>query len=335
MGISAMLVIALYFYSTREQQRGGFSRNMVHLREDQSSKIDIPEGSYIAGFSSEHLYIGNAGSQVLLRFSRNLLDCMKIQVFPHGISNVPTRFYVVYPFLFGQETRTRKWFYGLVNSGRFSGTLIENMFLVDAVPIDTSAIVIKTWNAAKTEFVLAKKIEDSIYYHPELLEKQIDGKFCTDGIMALNHERKELIYIYYYRNEFLITDLKLNLIQRFNTIDTISKARITVSPIQSENSLSLSSPARIVNNLFTSSGKTLIVNSLVRGENESTHNFKSHDVFDVYNLDNGKYQFSFYHPHQGNGQKLRGIQLIDHDLFLLYDHSLYTVRLSSPEFDHE
>jgi hypothetical protein len=324
--ISSLFVLVLYFYSARVSYKNGFDRNII-TRLLSGHTIPITQGSYIAGTSSEHLYIGNINSHTLTRLSKDLSTQMTIQIFPQNIHARPTTLTVVYPMLFGREVGTNSWHYGWANSGRFSGIISEKKFLVDAIPIDTNSMLVKTWNKEKTEFVLARKSRDSITYHPELLVKQIDGKFCIDGMMTFNREREELIYVYYYRNEFFTTNSNLNLIQRYHTIDTISKARISVSPIHSEHSLSLSSPARIVNNLFTTSGDILIINSLVKADNESFNDFKSHVVLDAYDLTDGKYILTFYYP-RVKDQKLREIQLIDNVLFLLYESSLYATKVN-------
>jgi hypothetical protein len=43
----------------------------------------------------------------------------------------------------------------------------------------------------------------------ELLEKQVDGVFDTDGQLLRDDITGELVYIYFYRNEFMVMDSNL------------------------------------------------------------------------------------------------------------------------------
>jgi len=65
-----------------------------------------------------------------------------------------------------------------------------------------------------------------VQYAPNLLQKQIDGFFDTDGMMHYDSKLQKLVYIYYYRNQFLVADKNGNLKYRGNTIDTTSKAQL-------------------------------------------------------------------------------------------------------------
>jgi hypothetical protein len=70
-----------------------------------------------------------------------------------------------------------------------------------------------------------------VVLNPDILQKQIDGVFDSDGKLLLNQNFKNLIYIYNYRNEYMIMDEDLELKSRLKTIDTISRARFNVVKI--------------------------------------------------------------------------------------------------------
>jgi len=140
----------------------------------------------------------------------------------------------------------------------------------------------------------------------DLLEKQIDGLFCTDGMLHYDRATSQMIYVYFYRNQFLCMDTSMNLLFRGNTIDTIGHARIKVARIESENSITLAGPPAIVNRRSYACQNRLFVNSSLMGKNEDPDEFNSNSVIDVYDLGKeGKYIMSFYLPdYQGYKMKM-------------------------------
>src|SRR5690606_11231000 len=59
---------------------------------------------------------------------------------------------------------------------------------------------------------------DTLSISNQLLQKQIDGIFDTDGMLRYNSELNRLIYVYYYRNEFITADTNLKLDYHGRTI---------------------------------------------------------------------------------------------------------------------
>jgi hypothetical protein len=62
----------------------------------------------------------------------------------------------------------------------------------------------------------------------------------------------------------------------------------------------LAEPPPIVNKKSTVSEKYLFINSGLKANNEEKELFSEYSVIDVYSVEDGKYQFSFYLPkHRG------------------------------------
>jgi len=146
------------------------------------------------------------------------------------------------------------------------------------------------------ESMLGKLTPDSLRakFHPEILEKQIDGVFCVDGTMRFSKEIDRLVYTYRYRNQFIVMDTNLNVVARINTIDTTSKAKIKIATIKSTNSRTLASPPFVVNNQTSVYKQWLFVNSSLLALNDDPDTFNTTSIIDVYDIVNAKYLFSFY-----------------------------------------
>ncbi len=186
----------------------------------------------------------------------------------------------------------------------------------------------------RSELELGLVYNEKSILNPKILEKQIDGKFCTDGKLLFNRMLSGVIYVYYYRNQWMFVDTTLTLIKRYPTIDTVSHARISVSPIKSEHSESLSSPARITNQFMTTSDSMLLIQSLLKADNENSTIVKNYSAVDVYHLPDGKYIGSFYIPYS-KGDALREFYLMGKILIVRYRKLLVIGRLPEHILDHE
>lgn len=130
--------------------------------------------------------------------------------------------------------------------------------------------------------------------HPDLLQKQVDGMFDVDGKLYYDNYSKHHVYVYTYRNEFIVSDSKLNLIYRSHTIDTVSLAKIKVAYIKSRRVKKLAAPPLVVNKGGAVYENLLFINSNITGRYEDRKMWNQAAVIDVYNLKNKSYVSSFY-----------------------------------------
>jgi len=180
----------------------------------------------------------------------------------------------------------------------------------------------------KKENILAKLTtgSDSLIA-TNILKRQVDGLFCTDGEMVKVPGSSKMIYVYYYRNQFLCTDSNLNLLYKGKTIDTISHAQIKVSKIKSTGQITMAAPPLYVNKRACANEKYLFIQSALRANNETDYMIKDVSMIDVYSIKDGKYQFSFYLP-DFRGFKVRDFKVYGQSLYALYDHYLYKYQLN-------
>ncbi len=136
-----------------------------------------------------------------------------------------------------------------------------------------------------------------------------------------------LIYLYYYRNEFICLDTNLNLLYKGSTIDTISKAQIKIVEIRSEKISTFAERPLIVNRKSCISRGWLFVNSGLKANNEERQSFDQLAVIDLYSLIDGTYQFSFYMPDPIT-KKMRDFIVVEKTLIALYDNYIAAYDLN-------
>src|SRR5690606_493406 len=172
---------------------------------------------------------------------------------------------------------------------------------------------------------------DIITTNNQLLQKQIDGIFDTDGMLRYNPDLNNIIYTYYYRNEFIKTDSDLNLIYKGQTIDTVKHAILKISKTNSGHISTLSEKPLIVNYQSSTSNKYLFIKSDRLGKYEPEIMLQDASIIDVYNLEDYSYEFSFYLYHYKN-EPIKSFQIYNNILIGLSKQYIVLYRLHTPFF---
>ena len=187
---------------------------------------------------------------------------------------------------------------------------ITGTYFVSAAPLTNgTAVVMSSLNGMATLGKLRSGEHPEKVWFPGVLEKQVDGYFCSFGHLLADPKNNRVVYLYRYRNQYLVADTNMNLLYRANTIDTISLAKIKVGKLNG-NTFSMSAPPLTVNlNSCIQDGK-LFVHSNMRAANETRMQFLRNSPIDVYDLNDGSYRYSFYIPNR-YGAKILDFRMLD------------------------
>lgn len=164
-----------------------------------------------------------------------------------------------------------------------------------------------------------------------LLQKQIDGIFCVDGILLYNAFLNSIIYVYYYRNEFIVADTTGRNVTHAHTIDNVTTAHIRVGSWQQANTRvkTLSQPPLKVNARAVTSRNFLFIVSSLTADNDTPEKMNATFPVDVYTLPGGNYVSSFYLPSPYPRRNLVNTDfLVEGDtLFAIFNDRLSTFTL--------
>lgn len=194
---------------------------------------------------------------------------------------------------------------------------------------DSSTYAIRTQSAATKNFTLATLHLNSLSklkMHDRILEKQADGVFDLDGILLRDKAENELIYIYAYRNQFIVMNDEMEIKHRLNTIDTVKNAQIKSVQL-SDGSHKMNQPPLKVNSHSFAYRGLLFNHSALMGKNESKSAWKKADIIDVYRTDEQVYIGSFY-IYRKMGRKLSDLYVVDNSLYVLQDNLLTKYNIS-------
>lgn len=333
--VSSVVVISGVFKNQPQSFLREYPPHPIRERE----KLDLKVNSYyLAGSTENTLYLGSySGPLHLIKINVNQLsDTVHVTLKLPEVRNQKfwtARVYVDSPAFFLYDGVVPALFRGTTEGWTGQSLNIDSIYFREIVPLTGSSFAIKALNGNLSENVLGKVSLWSPYLRirKDILQKQLDGIFCTDGMLRYNRSVNRLVYLYYYRNGFMIMDTSLNVIKRGHTLDTITRARIKVARIESENSWTLASPPYVVNRASRLFGKWLMVNSNLLARNENQKAFDQGAAIDVYDIESGRYKSSFYIYHLDN-ERMNDFILCGNKLIAIYDTKIASFDIETKFF---
>lgn len=333
------IVVVLFAFSERKMRRNnGFVRRYVHQPANELQRFDIKYNSYyIAGITKDSIFLGNISAPLhVLAVNKELRDTVShliklpYQELPYrSITTIveDTVFYTLdgtVPIIFKGSTAD------FIASNSFMG---REQFL-RAKYLSDNHFALRLFNPKTTANILGMNtIGDSTITHvyPNLLEADGDPFFDTDGLLLYNRQLQKIIYVYFYRNEFMVANNDFSLDYIGTTIDTISRAQLDVRTLFSKNQRKLGKNPILVNLWAATYGKFLFIQSDRLGKYESDEIINVASIIDVYDLTEQTYKFSFYLYHLGL-KKLREFEVKNLYFYALIDNYLITYKLEEKNF---
>jgi hypothetical protein len=168
------------------------------------------------------------------------------------------------------------------------------------VILDSMRFAIRTQRGSDRRYSLALldlNQSPKVKLKSDVLQGQIDGVFDVDGSLISNDGATKLVYTYVYRNQFIVMDSTMKIENRFQTIDTTTHAKITITKL-SDGSKKMGAPPFTVNKRSVIAGKFLFNESNLKGQYETSESWRTSSIIDVYNIERQQYIGSFYINHK-------------------------------------
>jgi uncharacterized membrane protein YphA (DoxX/SURF4 family) len=320
-------------YSTSEsamQHNNSFIRNFT-FNPNKVHEMDLYFNSfYLAGATGQKIYLGNTTAPLIVTETDLSLHKSRQSIIKLDKENFAFRslqLQVNESGFYLTDGTVPVIFRGQINQGWKASLLWKGgINFTQARVVDSSFAAVRCFDRDNNFALAGINLQSSgITIKNGLLKSQVDGRFDLDGRLLFDDKTKELVYQHYYKNEFIITDNRLNLISRGKTIDTIHKAQVKVAYVKSrEESKFATPPLTVTHNSCVDNGY-LFVQSGLRGRFENKKMWMQASIIDVYEVSSKRYISSFYVYHE-NGEKLRS--------FLVYRGHLYGLA-GDKLFDYE
>ncbi|MBZ4036695.1 hypothetical protein K6T82_18135 [Flavobacterium sp. 17A] len=335
--ISVATICVLYIYSEHAMHNENpFIRRYVQGTAIKEEEQDIKSNHlYFAGYSGSDILLGdNKAPLHILAYDSVLkpINHFKIKLSRDDFPFRSVQVRIMEPNFYLTDGTVPVIYKG--NISDWKASIVSNTpqipYFSKIEIIDSLSLVYRKRNPTDLDNILGTFHINSDRFDnpaPNLLQKQIDGFFDTDGTMHYDNETKKFVYTYFYRNQFIVTDQYLNLLYRGKTIDTTSHANIKVAFIKETGERKLASTPNIVNNLSAISGNLLFVNSRLMGRYEAVDMWETASIVDIYDLNNGKYLSSIY-LYNVEKSKVNDIIIVGSNLYTIVGHYMHRYKLN-------
>lgn len=326
-----MLVLILYVFADKpNDQKNGFSRQLPAQTATLRKSLELSYPAYyIAGYTGEHIYLGNYSASLhLLAVDQQLKDTQQLTLkMPSGERYAwkLARIMVDSPAVYMAEGSTPALYNGKLANLQMSRFLPQSCFFNVLQHISTTSFISRSIHVdtlGNRQSILAKITTDTPFVKlgTDILKKQVDGIFCTDGTLDYDPQTNKLVYLYHYRNEFITLDTNLHVIYTAHTLDTNTTARIKVADMSTGTS-KFSAPPNYVNNRARIGNNRIYVLSSMLADNEDKQTWQRNEIIDVFSLDKGDYMYTLYIPLHDK-EHMTDFLVKGNELFALYDHTL-------------
>lgn len=333
---SLLLVAALYYSVPKKEivRDNGFKRHFKDEVLSNRSSLDLAYNSYyLAGLTNESIFLGNYRKHnFTLQANYPLTDTLTVSFSLPKTEKRPSRVQNITintPDVFIADRLTPLLFHAVLPEMNFNTANIQGIYFDIMVPLNRSEMIFRTYDPIRQQKVLkTASLDSSNNTLPTyVLEKQVDGVFCTDGFFLHNQVYDQVLYVYYYRNQYVGLNSRLDVVYKGNTIDTVSQAKVQIGTIASENKKTLVKRPGIVNKRGAVYGDKLYIGSGLIADNESVEAFETNSIVDVYSLQDQSYQFSFYIP-AFKKLKTKEFKVYDDKLVAIYSNYLVTYEMN-------
>jgi uncharacterized membrane protein YphA (DoxX/SURF4 family) len=328
------------FYSSEYiiKKENNFTRRFLIHPVIEEKVFDLKVNSfYFAGYNNDKLYLGNVTAPlVFTTIDQNLSTIIQKRI------KLPR---IDFPFRNLQLQIADNYFYiadgsvpvifkGTINKDSAQIISYRDAYFTQMVVLDSVRFALRTQSKYTQQYTLAsldlnRKPKTILY--PNLLQKQIDGVFDSDGKLILSHDQQNLAYVYSYRNQYLLADLKFNLLGRFKTIDTVNQTKITVKAME-DGRHKMTVPAIKGNINSVVNQNLLFVESGLMGKYEPVKSWKFNSIIDIYRIDKHEYVGSFYIKKRGD-KSISDMFATDTNLFVIIGNEIIKYKFTRPITD--
>ncbi|AZA54524.1 DoxX family protein [Chryseobacterium sp. G0201] len=324
--LSAGVVLSLFLLSEDIiKKENNFTRRYLNHPIVEDKQYDLKFNSYyFAGSSNGKIFLGNHTAPKIL----NVLDVItgvitafKVEPDEVGYTFRALKFMVKPPYFYLYDGSVPIIYRGRIGETKAKTISYRDGYFDEMVVMDSSLFAIRTQSSTNKNHILGtinvnKGVLPRLFISDQLLEKQQDGIFDSDGQLVSDDRNPDnCYYVYSYRNQILSIDKNLNLLRRQNTIDTNSKAKIKVVQL-SDGKRKMSAPPVIVNKKTVVHQNLLFNESGVIGRYEQKKQWRNSSIIDIYNVQEPSYVGSFYVPDNGKN-KMSHMLVSDKYLFVL------------------
>lgn len=334
--ISVVAIIGYWSFSliSFSNRRNDFQRKFIPAALTIIGKLPTGDSiTEICGISQEHIYFQTKRFCSILTTDRRLEHSLTIAYYHSDDLKMKSRFECIVdsPNAYIFSGNKPAVIYGKVNGVPQQFNFPLSVFS-RCVAIPGGSFVFRGFDtsihSSDMVFFKGNPSNGTVALEHNLTVYENAAGIPSDGLLHFDQSNNALVFIYFYKNQFLCFDTNLNKKYLGRTIDTVSTNAIRSDAYRGNHYLKITSntPRHTINKQSCVFNGLLFNNSTLKADNETLSTFKNNDVIDIYSIKAGAYIGSFYIPHF-DGAHLQRFKVGANILVVLYKHQIITYKL--------
>ncbi len=333
-GCVLAVIILILLAGTHDISKQDFIRRFSQDIIQKGAEIKVEEDPYVAGLTTQNLYIGNLKHGVsLLQVDLRNMDCERIRIQIQGVELLHPHIRIDSPNFYVSDGHEAALYTGALENWIASRSHRHLVPFIDAQVISPNSSVLRAINNRNENAIV--KISDIAPHQTisnNVLINQNDGLYSKAGALHYSRFMDKIIYVYYFRNEYILLDSMVNLYAKGKTIDSVSVAKVNVLQL-ADDTYTLAAPLQMVNRCSFVFRDYLFICSAIMGSNDEEQIFLSSNTIDVYHLTDLRYQMSFRVPDYED-QKLKSFFIQEGILVGCYRDKIVVFNLDTESIKH-
>lgn len=336
--ISGLVVVVLFRSSEHIiKNENNFTRRFLpHPLIIEKTKDLKVNSFYLAGIEEGLIYLGNISAPLIVTsidtsFNLFMQNHTIIDRKDYNFRNVKLQ--IRKPYFYLYDGTVPIIYRGALGDSVARTLSYNDAFFNQMVILDSMRFAIRTQRGSDRRYSLALldlNQSPKVKLKSDILQGQIDGVFDVDGSLISNDSATKLVYTYVYRNQFIVMDSTMKIETRFQTIDTTTHAKITITKL-SDGSKKMGAPPFTVNKRSVIAGKFLFNESNLKGQYETSESWRTSSIIDVYNIERQQYIGSFYINHK-KGEALSSWLVSGNYLYAIVGNELRRYKIREDAF---
>ncbi|SIN65841.1 hypothetical protein [Chitinophaga niabensis] len=325
----------LYLYQTADianKGRNGFDRVFSdrYVKNDHAIANEFKVQKVI-GIHGARLYFVSPGAGYLVSTDLDLKDPKKVILEKNEAP--PVSYALDSNFIYSYAINENA-----VSVFDYDGKLLKRVLIKQQfsriIALTESIFVIRDFKKLMEGVTFVKiKVDSALDEQIKMKELDIESyknnPFANDGLLVMDRDSGTIVYMNYYHNSFFVMDTTFSKAIRYRTIDTTSLSKLYTKSVKSEKKVGITnySPANIINrDAVINDGKMHLLSNLA-ADNQPKDQFSSSTTIDVYQVQSGKYLYSYMLPDCHNN-KVKSLLLKDAELISVYPDSIIKYKMN-------
>ncbi|QQU02176.1 MauE/DoxX family redox-associated membrane protein [Myroides odoratus] len=301
---------------------------------ERNEVVELDYNSYyIAGITDDNIVLANyTAPKHLLLYSINDNSLIQSSIILNDslvqrIKNLKLTLQGKHFYLYDNTSSTVLW--GNTQDWEVKNICHFNSVFNSFIMYEDGKAIVRLYNSQQRTNMLGKIDLEicSIDTISDVLNKKIDGLFDIDGQLLRDIKNNNVVYLFYYRNQYLnfeLGNITKPLLQ--HTIDTMAQVPLTFGVTENGNKKKLSKSFFKVNVNGTYFNNHLFIKSNTIGKDESAKRIKNFSIYDVYHVQENVYKFSFYMENY-KGKEMKSLFLYNDLLMGITEDNLIIYQL--------